>query len=290
MISFHQVMIMPRQARKQSTSNIYHVMLRGINRQTIFENNGDRSYFMTVLKNCKEVSGFRLHAFCLMDNHVHLLIEPAGEPLSLVIKRIGDRYVTWYNLKYQRTGHLFQNRYKSENVETDGYFMTVLRYILQNPMKAGMEKQPGAYRWSSYLAYEKGAGSITDIQFATELFGGREILLDFVRQHNEDDVMDDTNYEWRLRDDQAKEIMSRITRCDSTPAFQALPVSVRKEYIVEMYLEKLSMNQIARLTGLSPATVHKAVRSCDPDRLSERKKLVLRESDAFDFDFEQEIW
>ena len=265
-------------------------MLRGINRQTIFENNGDRSYFMTVLKNCKEVSGFRLHAFCLMDNHVHLLIEPAGEPLSLVIKRIGDRYVTWYNLKYQRTGHLFQNRYKSENVETDGYFMTVLRYILQNPMKAGMEKQPGAYRWSSYLAYEKGAGSITDIQFATELFGGREILLDFVRQHNEDNVMDDTNYDWRLRDDQAREIMGRITQCDSTPAFQALPVSVRKEYIVEMYLEKLSMGQIARLTGLSKTAVSKAVRSCDPEKLTERKSLILRESDALNFDFESEVW
>ena len=225
-----------------------------------------------------------------MDNHVHLLIEPAGEPLSLVFKRIGVKYANWYNQKYQRTGHLFQDRFRSENVETDGYFMTVLRYILQNPMKAGMESRPGTYRWSSYLAYEKGVGSITDIQYATDLFGSREILLDFVRQGNDDEVMDVADCSWRLRDDQAKEIMSRISQCDSAPAFQSLPASVRKEYIISMYLEKLSMAQIARLTGLSKTTVHKAVRSLDPDRLTERKSLILRESDASGFDSGSEVW
>ena len=81
---------MPREARKKSESNIYHVMLRGINRQIIFEDDGDRHYFMTVLKHCKDIAGFRLYAFCLMSNHVHLLIEPAGEPLSQIFKRVGS--------------------------------------------------------------------------------------------------------------------------------------------------------------------------------------------------------
>ena len=148
-------------------------MLRGIKRQIIFENDGDRHYFMTVLKACKEISGFKLHAFCLMSNHVHLLIEPAEEPLSMIFKRIGTRYAVWYNRKYQRAGHLFQDRFRSENIETEQYYLTALRYILQNPMKAGMEARPGTYRWSSYLAYENGSGSITDTQFATDLFGSR---------------------------------------------------------------------------------------------------------------------
>ena len=157
---------MPRTARKISSSNIYHVILRGINRQTIFEDDGDRHYFMTVLKYYKGISGYKLHAFCLMGNHVHLLIEPAGEPLGQVFKRVGVRYVSWYNRKYERTGHLFQDRFRSENVESEQYYRTVLRYILQNPMKAGLEKQPGSWRWSSFLAYWKGAGSITDTQYA----------------------------------------------------------------------------------------------------------------------------
>ena len=168
---------MPRTARKTSRSNIYHVMLRGINRQDIFEDDEDRLQFMSILFRCKEISGFRLHAFVLMSNHIHLLLEPAGESLDMVFRRIGTRYAVWYNRKYQRAGHLFQDRFRSENVETEQYYQTVLRYILQNPMKAGMEKRPGSYRWSSYLAYEKGKSLLTDTQYALEIFGSREKLL-----------------------------------------------------------------------------------------------------------------
>ena len=134
---------MARQARKLSRTNIYHVMLRGINRQTIFEDNEDMNYFLSEVKRCKDISDFRLYAFCLMSNHVHLLLETN---LDMIFRRLGSRYAGWYNRKYGRVGHLFQDRYRSENVETEQYFMTVLRYILQNPMKAGMEKQPGSYR------------------------------------------------------------------------------------------------------------------------------------------------
>ena len=77
---------MPRIARKKSCSNIYHVMIRGINRQNIFEEDDDRLCFMKILNHCKEISGYRLYAFALMSNHIHLLIEPAGEPLSTVAK------------------------------------------------------------------------------------------------------------------------------------------------------------------------------------------------------------
>ena len=110
-------------------------MLRGINQQVIFEEDDDRRFFLHTLKKAKEASGFKLYAFCLMTNHVHLLIEPAEEPLEIVFKRIGTRYAGWYNRKYERVGHLFQDRYRSEKVETEQYFLTALRYIIQNPMK-----------------------------------------------------------------------------------------------------------------------------------------------------------
>ena len=283
---------MPRTARKASLSNIYHVMMRGVNRQAIFENDGDRLHFMSVLKECKEISGFRLHAFCLMPNHLHFLIEPAGEPLDLVFRRIGIRYAVWYNRKHQRAGHLFQDRFRSENVENDLYYMTVLRYILQNPMKAGLEPHLGTYRWSSYPAYAKGTGSITDTQYATELFGTRESLIDFVRMGNEDIVMDETDPEWPLQDDDAKKIMEQITGCAATEEFRRLDRQLRNEYIRRMYAEKLSIGQIARLAGFSKSTVHEAVRDHpDTDESGEEEVLLLREEDLPVFDsYSEEVW
>ena len=90
-------------------------MLRGINRQDIFEDEEDFLHFLTVLKECKAICEFEIYAYCLMTNHIHLLIKSGKEPLALVFKRIGSRFVYWYNLKYRRSGHLFQDRYKSEN-------------------------------------------------------------------------------------------------------------------------------------------------------------------------------
>lgn len=269
---------MARTARQLSESNIYHVMLRGINRQVIFEEDEDRLYFMKVLTRCKEISGFRLHAFALMPNHVHLLIEPAEEPLDVVFRRIGTRYAVWFNWKYQRTGHLFQDRYRSEAVETDLYFMTVLRYILQNPMKAGLETQPGSYRWSSYRAYQTGKGAVTDIALAESLFGGRDKLADYLIQDNDDAVMDDGDRDWRIRDEQAKEIMNRMTGCASVSDFQQLEPELQKEYVGKLYQERLSMAQIAWLTGKAKTVVFRIIQK-QKNQLAEEEETVLRESD-----------
>ena len=216
---------MPRTARKTSLSNIYHVMLRGINRQNIFEEDEDRLCFMNILGQCKKISGFRLYAFVLMSNHVHLLIEPADESLDMIFRRIGTRYAGWYNHKYQRIGHLFQDRF-------------VLRYIIQNPMKAGIESRPGSYRWSSFLAYEHGKGTVTDTQYALDLFGGRRELVDFLNQKDDDDtVMDEASCDRRLKNDLAKEKMSRITHCSSVSEFQQLDSLLQKEHARKMYRE-----------------------------------------------------
>lgn len=274
---------MPRIARKKSGSNIYHVMVRGINRQNIFEEDDDRLCFMKILNHCKGISGFRLYTFVLMSNHIHLLIEPAGEPLNTVFARIETRYAMWYNRKYQRTGYLFQNRYRSEAVETDQYFKTVLRYILQNPMKAGIESRPGTYRWSSYLAYKKGNGAITDTQYALDLFGNRETLIAFLGLDNDDVVMDEVDFDRRLQDDQVREIMYRISQCESAAAFQALDPQIRKEYVVKMYQSGVSLGQAARFTGMPKTTVHRAVQALKAEEAEiERENAVFRESDPAD--------
>ena len=127
---------MPRQARKKSKSNIYHIILRGINQQIIFEDSEDYTRFIETLDRYKAVSGYNVFAYCLMSNHIHMLIKAEKEEPDLIMKRIECSYVYWYNSKYYRSGHLFQDRFRSEPVETDEYFLTVLRYIHQNPIKA----------------------------------------------------------------------------------------------------------------------------------------------------------
>ena len=153
---------MPRQARKESGTGIYHVMLRGINRQDIFE---DAEDYMRMLR-CMQLmleqyddQGNRLpplctfYAYCLMSNHVHLLLRVNQEDIGSTIKHLTVMYAMYYNQKYSRSGHVFQDRFKSEPVNDMAYFVTLLRYIHQNPTKAGMVSKVGDYDWSSWKEY-----------------------------------------------------------------------------------------------------------------------------------------
>ncbi len=144
---------MPRQAREKCESQIYHVMLRGVNRQQIFEDEEDSVCFLDILAECKQISEFELYAYCLMGNHVHLLLKVQNEPLEQIMKRITTRYVYWFNAKYERSGHLFQDRFRSEPVENEQYLLTVLRYIHQNPVKSGICHAVADYEYSSYREY-----------------------------------------------------------------------------------------------------------------------------------------
>ena len=136
---------MARQLRKKSETGVYHVMLRGINRQDIFEDEGDYQQMVSILRGlidrCDEhkvqlPSLCTFYAYCLMSNHVHLLIQEREENISDVVKIIGVTYAHYFNKKYERNGHLFQDRFRSEPVNTIEYFVTLLRYIHQNPLKA----------------------------------------------------------------------------------------------------------------------------------------------------------
>lgn len=186
---------MPRKPREKSNTGIYHVMLRGINRQVIFEEHEDYEKFIQTIREFKEVSQYEIYAYCLMSNHIHLLIKEGAEDLGIVFRRIGAKYVYWYNWKHKRSGHLFQDRYKSEVVENDRYFLTVLRYIHQNPVKAGIEKDITRYPWSSYNEYI-GKSGICDKKFVLSLFAGDEktaikIFQEFNTQNNDDKCLDD---------------------------------------------------------------------------------------------------
>ena len=143
---------MPRKARKLSSCGVYHIMIRGINRMTIFNDDADNLNFLHILDFCAD-ENFIIMAYCLMGNHLHLLAKDCNDSLQHMMKAIGVRYVAYYNRRYQRTGPLFQGRYKSQPVTTKGYFLRVLRYIHRNPVAAGMVQDMQDYPWSSYIDY-----------------------------------------------------------------------------------------------------------------------------------------
>ena len=241
---------MARQKRVKSETGIYHVMLRGINKQQVFYDNDDYNMFLTVLSRCKTISGFRLHAYCLMRNHVHLLIQEGEEPIDLIFKRLGDAFVYWYNIKYERTGAVFQGRYKSLPVNDDAYFISVLRYIHQNPINAGIVKRCSDYTFSSYNDYFKGNGFVST-GFALELIG----INEFKRIHEEicaDKHLDiNDNAAMRISDNEARRIIELRTNCRSLEEYQALPRKTQIEYAKYLRKEGLSIRQIILFTGVS---------------------------------------
>ena len=251
---------MPRQARKKSETGIYHVMLRGINQQQIFEDGEDYEKFLQVLEFCKAISEFELFAYCLMGNHIHLLIQEKKEPIEQIMKRITTRFVYWYNIKYQRIGHLFQDRFKSEPVEDDRYLLTVIRYIHQNPIKAGICKKVQDYPYSSYSGYFGDAGLINTI-----LVYGIMDKTQFERFNNEKSSVNCMDIEDRITlkvtDEQAKRIIERYSKCKSVAEFQALSIKLKEKYILKFHQQGISIRQISRLCGETKGMVEKWLRA-----------------------------
>jgi len=145
----------PRYARRKSSSKVYHVMLRGINRMSIFYDDDDRTKFLETMGRMKKEGEFEIYAYCLMDNHIHLLIKEGEDTIQRALKRIGVSYAYCFNKKYTRVGHVFQDRFRSEAIEDESYLMAAARYIHNNPVKAGIVERARDYRWSSYREYIK---------------------------------------------------------------------------------------------------------------------------------------
>ena len=257
---------MPRQARVKSKTGIYHVIVRGISQQNIFHDEEDFIRFLEMLDRVKKTSGFKLYGYCLMNNHVHLLIHEFQDKLSLVMKRIGIGYAWWYNMKYQRSGHVFQDRYKSECVEDDTYLLTVTRYIHQNPVKAGMFTSPDQHRWSScrvYYGESEYPKGLTDCTYILEIFSNqceksKQSFKKFMEVLSSDNCLDDC-VQLRLSDeDLLNEIVMLLAGRDVITLRQ-IGNQERDVMLGKMKaINGVTQRQIARVTGLSPSLVFRA--------------------------------
>lgn len=144
--------------RVEVAGGLYHVIVRGNERKSVFRDDADREWYLARLAWYRERFRFRLLAYCLMDNHVHLAVETGKAPLSRIMACLQSSYTQYFNRHYGRVGHLFQGRYKAFLVEKDRYALALLRYIHENPVKAGVAATAQAYRWSSDRDYRRGRG------------------------------------------------------------------------------------------------------------------------------------
>jgi putative transposase len=143
---------MTRPLRIEFAGAVYHITSRGNEKKTVFKDDQDRTTFLNTLQHVNKRYNWICHAYCLMDNHYHLLIETPDGNLSLGMRQLNGVYTQLCNKRHQRTGHLFQGRYKSILIQKDSHLLEVCRYVVLNPVRAGMVERPEAWKWSSYRA------------------------------------------------------------------------------------------------------------------------------------------
>lgn len=184
-----------------------------------------------------------------MGNHLHLLLQEGKESLEQIFKRIGVRYVYWYNWKYKRTGHLFQDRFKSEPVNDDAYFLAVLRYIYQNPVKAGLCKQPADYLWSSYNSTD-GHSTLAMRTKALELLPEAD-LHRFSNEPCEQAFLDIER--------EAIALIKRICKGTAATDFTALPAEQQIKHLHKLCEGRCTIRQLSRLLGMDRMKISRMV-------------------------------
>lgn len=263
---------MPRQVRKLSESGIYHIMIRGNERKDIFLDEEDKQRFIDTLREKQRDGEFTVYALCIMNNHAHLLLKVENDGLARIMKRINSSYAYYYNNKYQRVGHVFQDRFKSETIENDNYFLAAIRYIHNNPVKAGMVKAPCHYKWSSYGSYT-GGGSLEDgiieKDMVLEIFSSKkdkavELFVEYMNQLNNDTFIEyeeEGKSKTILCEKDAREYVDTLLK---ETGLHLEMLKDRANYgirndIIKALKEKsnLSIRQIAGLLGVNKNTVLK---------------------------------
>lgn len=155
---------MPRPLRLQVAGGIFHICSRGVRRLPLFHDDQDRLLFLQLLVLVCARYGWRCHAYCLMTNHYHLVIETSQANLSAGMQALNSRYAQLFNLRHGYAGHALERRFYSELIESDEHLLLLARYIVLNPVRAGLCRTPGEWPWSSHSAMLASSDAPTFVQ------------------------------------------------------------------------------------------------------------------------------
>lgn len=255
---------MPRQARLVNPIGCYHVMMRGNNRHPIFERRDDKEYFLKTLhQHCGE-DAQTIVAFCLMDNHIHIVLRAPSDTFSRALGRTSIKFAMRYNGRQKRCGHVFQDRFRSEIIDDPQYLLAAIRYVHNNPVKAKLVEYPREYKWSSYTEY-LGESVFTDREqkerVLAEHFGGNIAqFISFHRQHDDHEFLEDKVDLEEQRVEHGRRVLTAY--CEGNGIANVREAYNDPEKLVAIVLHiithsRLRHRQVADLLGVSSSRVHK---------------------------------
>lgn len=277
---------MGRKPRLDYPGGIYHLIQRGNNREYIFSKRQEKEYLLALIQEYGQVMGFTLYGYVIMGNHYHLMIRISQAPLKDIMHRINNKFSRYYNRRYKRTGHVFENRYKGILVVDDRYLLSLLRYIHQNPVTAHMCEKIEAYPWSSDQCYRGNElGGMVDIDFILDIFSKNRSMaikkyIEFMDQDKKEDIevfencavvgkRDIENIEEYLQPDRKslEEILQEITK--DREIYNAIKTGSRKRYlrdykkafIQEAIKTNYTMKEIGASISISDVAVFKIYNS-----------------------------
>ena len=288
---------MARPVRIEFSGAHYHVTSRGDRREDIYEDDADRECFLDILGQVVKGWNWRCHAYCLMSNHYHLVIETPDGNLSKGMRQLNGVYTQASNRRHRRTGHLFQGRYKAILVDADAYLLELARYVVLNPVRARMVKDPGRWRWSSYRAMigEASAPDWLSIDKLLAQFAVRRRIA--VRKYKQfvaagvagESIWQNLNRQVYLGDDEFVSRMQAkiksvsedvqipsVQRRPPAPSLQAIAEAhdSRNDAIVAAHATgEYSYSQIAEFFGLHFTTIGKIVRAGRTAKASSRQRI-----------------
>jgi len=279
---------MARKPRIHAPGAIFHVVLRGNARQDIFSDDKDRYRLYEILQKSCERFQHRIHAFCLMTNHVHLAIQVGEMPLSRIMQNVSLRYTQWFNWRHNKSGHVFQGRYKAVMVDADAYLLELAAYIHLNPVRAHISERPENHHWSSYRAY-LGEGTFSWLETETILShfskNGTEARAKFVgfveermTEGRREEFHGEKNRDSRIfGDDRFVDIM--LAESESLPELKpdvkAVVAAVERLYYI--HDDRLKAQGRERLASEARGLAAWATLELSSGKLTELSKLVARD-------------
>lgn len=249
----------------RTVTGYYHVSARGVGKQTIFENDDDRREFLELMRDCCRDRGVTVVAWCLMSDHVHLVLADYEDGMSAAMQRLLLTYARRFNKRIGRTGRLFQNRFDRRALDTDRHLMATIRYVHANPQEAGIALIE-RYPWSSFAEYLRAFDDdvrmgFSDPSTVLELFGSAESFVAYSLEtpDGSDPVihdMDETEWERHaFADKMAKRLGVPLNE------LKTVPPSRRDGIIFALHDGGYTVREIERYTGISKSTVSRIVRA-----------------------------
>ena len=248
---------MPRTSRKRSESGFYHVTLRGNGKQNLFESDKDRTAFMEAVRSSFTQGGISLVAWCLMDNHVHMIIDDPINGISRTMQRVTSAYAMHFNRTFGHTGHVFEGRYGSVPIRDDEQLLAAVRYVHDNPRK-GMGIAPENYPWCSYGEYATGVSRYADVVILLDMLGGIPGFVSFSEQETTDRYR--PAFRKYAAEDERKALAHDVLESFGCTAsgVKELPRSTRDQVLKALCDNGLTVKYVQRLTGIGEWTIRNA--------------------------------